>query len=599
MSMYSHRGMGAVPPANPTRLNELLEQVRSEFETQVRQVESFNNQISAQVSEMQLVREKVYAMEQTHMTLKQKYEEEISMLRHQLEAARKGGPQPGMPGPPQHPGPSQQPPSIAPGNGLFSGIMAGGSQAGLAPPQQHPPPQEQQVGPQHQMAQGPPGLPVPPPHPNAQQPPYQQGYPQGPVSNGMGPQPPQSTASPGPGRRGVGRPPNAVGPATPQINTPVPYPGNAQSPQVSHPTPDHARMGGPRVPPVGNALGELEVDAVAPHNKKTGADWYAIFNPQVQRVLDVDLVHSLTHESVVCCVRFSQDGKYVATGCNRSAQIFDVQTGEKVCVLEDHNAQDMSADLYIRSVCFSPDGRFLATGAEDKLIRVWDIQNRSIRNHFAGHEQDIYSLDFARDGRTIASGSGDRTVRLWDIDSGTNTLTLTIEDGVTTVAISPDTQFVAAGSLDKSVRVWDIHSGFLVERLEGPDGHKDSVYSVAFSPNGKDLVSGSLDRTIKMWELSAPRGAGNSGPKGGKCVKTFEGHRDFVLSVALTPDNNWVLSGSKDRGVQFWDPRTGTTQLMLQGHKNSVISVAPSPQGGYFATGSGDMKARIWSYRPL
>jgi general transcriptional corepressor TUP1 len=176
---------------------------------------------------------------------------------------------------------------------------------------------------------------------------------------------------------------------------------------------------------------------------------------------------------------------------------------------------------------------------------------------------------------------------------------LTIEDGVTTVAFSPDTQLVAAGSLDKSVRVWSIpDGGNVVERLEGLDGHQDSVYSVAFSPNGKDLVSGSLDKTIKMWELGAPR-SGRDGPaRGGKCIKTFEGHRDFVLSVAMTPDANWVLSGSKDRGVQFWDPRTGTTQLMLQGHKNSVISVAPSPLGSYFATGSGDNKARIWSYRP-
>ncbi len=167
---------------------------------------------------------------------------------------------------------------------------------------------------------------------------------------------------------------------------------------------------------------------------------------------------------------------------------------------------------------------------------------------------------------------------------------------MTTVAISPDTHYVAAGSLDKSVRVWSIQDAVLVERLEGVDGHKDSVYSVAFSPNGKDLVSGSLDRTIKMWELGA--GRGRDGRGSAKCIKTFEGHRDFVLSVALTPDANWVLSGSKDRGVQFWDPRTGTTQLMLQGHKNSVISVAPSPQGRFFATGSGDMKARIWSYRP-
>lgn len=190
-----------------------------------------------------------------------------------------------------------------------------------------------------------------------------------------------------------------------------------------------------------------------------------------------------------------------------------------------------------------------------------------------------------------------------------------IEDGVTTVAISPDNLYVAAGSLDKSVRVWDIQTGQLVVRLEGEHGHKDSVYSVAFAPSGNRLVSGSLDKTIKMWELSTNNRfvAGGHQPSG-KCIRTFEGHKDFVLSVALTPHGDWVLSGSKDRGVQFWDPHTGVAQLMLQGHKNSgtfeiasrlaqvankvpsVISVAPSPTGGVFATGSGDMRARIWRF---
>jgi glucose repression regulatory protein TUP1 len=109
---------------------------------------------------------------------------------------------------------------------------------------------------------------------------------------------------------------------------------------------------------------------------------------------------------------------------------------------------------------------------------------------------------------------------------GKQELTLSIEDGVTTVAISPDGRYVAAGSLDRSVRVWDTTTGYLVERLESPDGHQDSVYSVAFSPNGRDLVSGSLDKTIKMWELQPPRGMiPGSGPKGGKCVRTFEGHK--------------------------------------------------------------------------
>jgi glucose repression regulatory protein TUP1 len=69
--------------------------------------------------------------------------------------------------------------------------------------------------------------------------------------------------------------------------------------------------------------------------------------------------------------------------------------------------------------------------------------------------------------------------------------------------------------------------------------------------------------------------------------------QDLVLSVAITLDNQWVFSSSKDRGVQFWDPRTGLAQLVLQSHKNSVISAVPSPTSDLFATRSGDLRARI------
>jgi glucose repression regulatory protein TUP1 len=149
-----------------------------------------------------------------------------------------------------------------------------------------------------------------------------------------------------------------------------------------------ARVGPP------SAFSESEfLEGVDPNNvpadlKKEGSDWFAVWNPKVKRVLDVSLVHTLAHErcvrsynldhelklthgycSVVCCVRFSADGKYLATGCNRTAQIFDVKTGEKTCVLIDENTSK-AGDLYIRSVCFSPDGKYLATGAEDKRIRV-------------------------------------------------------------------------------------------------------------------------------------------------------------------------------------------------------------------------------------
>ncbi|MCJ1258480.1 general transcription repressor [Lignoscripta atroalba] len=510
--MYNaHRGM---VPAPNNRLTELLEQVRVEFDNQQNRTGEYEQQMAAQMQEMEMVRQKVYNLEQTQLAIKQRYDDEIARLRHELEA--RGGPSSHMGGLSQHAGPPQpQPPTIGHGQGtLFGGIMANPGQGGpgLAPPSQDP--QQQQGPPPHQMPQPQPGPPQP------QQPPFQ-GYPQAPSVNGSYSQAPPPTASPGPGKGRSNRGP--PGAATPQQNQQAPYPETRPSPQVARPTPPPQQS---QIPNVGNMLADLDPDRLRPDQKREGQDWFAVFNPRVPRVLDVELIHNLQHESVVCCVRFSQDGRYVATGCNRSAQIFDVSSGKQVSYLQDDSV-DKDGDLYIRSVCFSPDGKYLATGAEDKQIRVWDIQNRTISRTFSGHEQDIYSLDFARNGKHIASGSGDRTVRVWDIEANREILSLSIEDGVTTVAISPDGQYVAAGSLDKSVRVWDARSGYLIERLDGPEGHKDSVYSVAFAPNGRDLVSGSLDKTIKMWELpDNNRGMmPSSGSRGGKCVRTFEGHK--------------------------------------------------------------------------
>ncbi|KAF2151133.1 WD40 repeat-like protein [Myriangium duriaei CBS 260.36] len=599
--MYNaHRG---IPGANPnSRMQELLEQIRTEFEAQGGRTNDYELQIAAQIQEMDLIRGKIFQIEQSHINMKQKYEEDIARLRRELEA--RGGPSASS-----HP--NQPPPSIGHGPAnLFQGIMAGATAQGG--PGLAPPPQDQPQGqglPAH-LQQGPPGL-NPAPGPPQHAPFGGYGQPPAPGVNGKSypPQAPQPTASPGPGKP---RPallggPNHGGPATPQLGSANP---NFNSPAVPHPTPPPNQQQqavvpyNQQVPDVGNQLCDLPLELLPPQLKREGEDWYAVFNPRVPRTLDVELVHNLPHLSVVCCVRFSRDGRYVATGCNRSAQIFDVESGHQISHLQDNDRSMDGSDLYIRSVCFSPDGHHLATGAEDKIIRIWEISARAVRHKFAGHEQDIYSLDYSSDGRYIASGSGDRTVRLWDIQNNQCMLSLSIEDGVTTVAISPDNRFLAAGSLDKSVRVWDIQTGNLLERLEeagGNPGHKDSVYSVAFAPQSRELVSGSLDRTIRMWELqphySGMRNGADQVPKGGKCIRTFEGHKDFVLSVALTPDGRWVLSGSKDRGVQFWDPASGDAQLMLQGHKNSVISVAPSPaRGGLFATGSGDMRARIWRY---
>ena len=83
--------------------------------------------------------------------------------------------------------------------------------------------------------------------------------------------------------------------------------------------------------------GDLDPATVPAEYRKDGEDWFALYNPRVPQSLNVNLVHQFNHESVVCCVRFSKDGMWLATGCNRTAQIFDIRTGTLSCTLNDDN----------------------------------------------------------------------------------------------------------------------------------------------------------------------------------------------------------------------------------------------------------------------
>jgi len=182
--------------------------------------------------------------------------------------------------------------------------------------------------------------------------------------------------------------------------------------------------------------------------------------------------------------------------------------------------------------------------------------------------------------------------------------------GVTSVSISPDGSMVAAGSLDSVIRIWEVASGILLDSLRG---HRDSVYSVAFTPDGKGIISGSLDKSLKLWDLcsllhkraakskdSSLKVSSRSSPASISApVRDFIGHKDFVLSVSASIDSRWLISGSKDRCVHFWDTETNCLQFVLQGHKNSVISLDTNPLGGMIATGSGDNSARIWAFSPI
>ncbi|KAF7341547.1 hypothetical protein MVEN_01892400 [Mycena venus] len=290
------------------------------------------------------------------------------------------------------------------------------------------------------------------------------------------------------------------------------------------------------------------------------------------------------HDGKVNCVAISPNGACIASGSeDKTIRVWNARTGEAVIEpIQGHTNQ-------VSSVAFSPDGKHIVSGSYDKTIHVWDARTgKAVMNPIQGHTDWISSVAFSPDGACIASGSHDNTIRVWDARTG-KAVMKPIQghtNRISSVTFSADGAHIASGSYDKTICVWDARTG---EALMKPiRGHTGTVKSIAFSPDGACIASGSDDETICVWDART-----------GKAVmEPIQGQTGSIFSVAFSSDGARIVSGSGDETIHVWDARTGEAVMEpIQGHTGTVWSVVFFPDGLHIASGAQDKTIRVWEVR--
>ena len=292
---------------------------------------------------------------------------------------------------------------------------------------------------------------------------------------------------------------------------------------------------------------------------------------------------------------FSPDSEWLVTVAGSAGS-----TISRLWKLSDLSAAPivlMENENNIRSVTFSPDGEWLATGGGDNAARLWNLSNPYAEPIILkGHEATINSLAFSPDGKWLATRSDDRTARLWSIsDPFADPIVLRgHEDSINTLMFSPDGEWLVTGSADKTVRLWNTSDPSADPIIL--KGHEASVDTLAFSPDGKWLVTKSSDYIVRLWSLQSP--SSNN-------TIVLVGHETDISTLAFSLDGEWLAVRSRQVDsftfrIRLWNLSDSSFRSIDLPPSYNYLSFAFSPDSAWIATAGNEGKvARLWNLRTL
>ncbi len=245
------------------------------------------------------------------------------------------------------------------------------------------------------------------------------------------------------------------------------------------------------------------------------------------------------------------------------------------------------------SIAFSEDSRhvFVAGGTS---VEVWGLYEKRLVNTFSTKGRSTTVLAMSPNNTFLAAGDISGGIHVWKLSSGERILKVKSRAGhVTAIAFKPDSSTIAFAGKKKKIHLLSLTSGKEIAALKG---HRKPITSLAFTPNGKHLISASNDLSIRWWDMNTLREK-----------KAMSESTDKLLCMSLSKDGSIVALSTVDihinlqrrirrdvRHIKIRNTVTGEEIRTLDGHKKDITTLAFHPSKRYLASGSIDDTIRIW-----
>ncbi|ORX60478.1 WD40 repeat-like protein [Hesseltinella vesiculosa] len=287
----------------------------------------------------------------------------------------------------------------------------------------------------------------------------------------------------------------------------------------------------------------------------TNSEQLRIYDIETQ---DCDLVYG--HKDMILCLDRNKQGDVLVTGSkDKTARIWKIDFTQQdtdrryvclgVCI---GHTESVGAVAIARK-----SNQFMITGGQDRTIKYWNLRDlnfsvtssaeplphaKALYTHQA-HDKDINTISVAPNDRVFATGSQDKLAKVWNVDTGELLGTCKgHKRGVWCVRFSTAEQVLATSSGDKTVKIWSLKDFSCLKTFEG---HSNSVLSVDFLTAGLQLVSSGSDGLVKVWTI-----------KTNECVSTLDNHTEKVWTLAVRKDEKFIASGGADSVINFWQDVT-------------------------------------------